>query len=42
MLSTVALIDGVCDRWDVVKEKCPQALRFEKDIKQAIESFDID
>ena len=36
------LIEKVCDRWDVVKEKCPQALRFEKDIKQAIESFNVD
>ncbi|MBQ8134518.1 MAG: hypothetical protein IJ192_08950 [Clostridia bacterium] len=30
------LIERVCEKWDVVKEKCPQALQFENEIRNHI------
>ena len=33
------LIDKVCEEWNVVKEKCHQATKFESDVKGIIEDI---
>ena len=35
------LIEKVCEKWEIVKEKCPQALKFESDIRSVIDDISI-
>lgn len=35
------LVEKVCEKWDIVKEKCPQALKFESDIRSVIDDITI-